>query len=140
MIIDAIKLSFEAAKKKNWDYTYWAVDIHGTMIEPNYKFGSIPTTFFPYAKETMQMLSRRADIKLILFTCSHLVEIEKYLDLFESNDIHFDYINENPEVKTEDKSYGNYDKKMYINVGLDDKFGFSPLEDWIIIKKFLEEI
>lgn len=139
MITDAIKKSFESAKKKGWEYTYWAVDIHDTAIVPNYKAGDIPTTFYPLAKGVLQDLTVRKDVKLILYTCSHPWEIEKYIEFFEQNGIHFDFINENPEVTTDVGGYGNYDKKMYFNVLLEDKASFDPLVDWKLIKDFLEE-
>lgn len=139
MIIDSIKRAFEHKKLKGWDSTFWAIDIHDTMIKSNYKAGEIPTEFFPYAKYVMKKLSRNPDIKLILYTCSHPHEIEQYLKLFEENGIHFDYINENPEVKTDMNGYGNYDKKMYFNVLLDDKASFDANTDWKIIDVFLND-
>jgi len=139
MVTNAIKKSFDHAKAKNWDCTFWAIDIHDTIVKANYKRGQIPTEFYPHAKYVLKKLSERSDVKLILFTCSHQVEIDQYLKLFEENGIHFDYINENPEVKTDTDGYGNYDKKMYMNVLLDDKAGFDPEKDWRRIKSLLRK-
>lgn len=130
MITNTINKEFEKAKSRGWDYIYWAIDIHDTMIKSNYQSGNIPSEFYPHAKETLQMLTKRTDVKLILYTCSHPHEIEQYKTLFAENDINFDFINENPEVKTDTAGYGNYDKKFYFNVLLDDKAGFEPLTDW----------
>lgn len=136
MIVKAIRKAFDIARFKQWDKTYWAIDIHDTMIKPNWSVTSIPTEFYPLAKEVMQEISQRKDIVRILYTCSHPYEITKYLEYFKSHDIFFDYINENPEVINE--KYGWYDKKPYFNVLLEDKAGFDPATDWEIIREELK--
>lgn len=137
MILRSIKTSFAEATRKGWFHTFWAVDIHGTIIKPNYKAGDIPKEFYPHAKESLKLISERSDVKLILYTCSHPWEIEQYLEMFEKEGIHFDYVNENPEVITDLQGYGNYDKKMYFNVLFEDKAGFDP-EEWKNVQEFLE--
>jgi hypothetical protein len=137
MIIKAITKAICDKEKKGWDKIYFAIDIHDTMIKANYQAGNIPTEFFPDAIVALQELTKRDDIKLILYTCSHPHEIEQYHQLFEANDIKFDFVNENPDVKTDNQGYGNYDKKPYFNVILDDKAGFDPIIDWPIIIKLL---
>ena len=137
MILSAIHNAIKKAKQRGWDTTYWSIDIHDTIVEGNYKTNDIPTTFYPFAKEVLQLLTQREDVKLILFTCSHPHEIDQYIQFFESNGIHFDYINENPEVQTDLNGYGNYDKKFYFNVLMDDKAGFNPLLEWEAIYWYL---
>jgi hypothetical protein len=44
------------------------------------------------------MISKMSDVVIFLYTCSHPHEIEQYLKLFSDNNIHFKYVNENPEV------------------------------------------
>ena len=139
-VTTAFKTAFIKAKERNWPEIYIAVDIHDTMIKANYKLGDIPTEFYPYAIECLQALSKRKDIKLILYTCSHPHEIEVYLQLFESHQIHFDFVNENTDVKTDLQGYGNYDKKPYFNVLMDDKSGFNGERDWLDIKILLDII
>jgi hypothetical protein len=128
MITKAIIRAFQQAKDKNWEKTYWAFDIHDTMIKPNWSVKQIPTEFYPDAKEALQLITKRKDIVRILFTCSHPDEIDNYLAFFKQNDIHFDYVNANPEVRSE--QYGYYEKKPYFNVLFEDKAGFDPYEDW----------
>lgn len=132
------KNHFQAKIKRNWDKTYWAVDIHGTIIEPNYEAGNIPKKFYPYSLECLRLLSDRSDVCLILYTCSHQHEIEEYLELFRKEGINFVYVNENPEVKTESDGYGCYDRKFYFNVLIEDKAGFDPNEDWENIYEYLK--
>ncbi len=127
----AIKINhFEYKVKRNWDRTFWGFDIHGTILKPNYQYGNTPDEFYPMAKETLQYLSKLPDVVMFLYTCSHPHEVEEYVKLFESNDIHFKYVNENPEIPTDPKGYGNYDKKPYMNVLFEDKAGFDPETEW----------
>lgn len=128
MITRAIKNCFENAKRKGWDKTYWAFDIHGTMLKPTFKTGVVSTEFYPYALEVMQILSRQKDIVRILYTCSYPEEIVQYLKYFEANEVNFQYVNENPDVCT--GAYGHYDRKFYFNVVFEDKAGFDPEVDW----------
>ena len=98
-IVQSILTNHFALKiTRNWDKTYWGFDIHGTILKPNYTYGDTPNEFYPLAKETLQIISKLPDIVMILYTCSHPHEINEYIKLFEENDIHFNHINENPEV------------------------------------------
>ena len=128
---------FEYKVLRKWVKTFWFVDIHNTIVKANYEYGNIPKDFFPLAKETLQMISKLPDICLVMYTCSHPNEIEEYIKFFNENDILFEYVNENPEVKTDKNGYGCYDKKPYFNVLLDDKCGFDPDEDWAKIYSLL---
>ena len=121
---------FEYKIVRHWDKTYWMFDIHGTILKPNYQYGNTPKDFYPMALETLQLISKLPDICMILYTCSHPHEIDEYLELFKENDIHFQYVNENPEIPTDKNGYGNYDKKPYMNVLFEDKAGFDPEMDW----------
>ena len=137
MITKAMQKAFDLAKERSWEKTYWAFDIHETIIIPNYKYGDIPKEFYPFAKEVMQTISNREDICLIMYTCSHPNEIKEYLKLFEENGIKFEYINRNPEVQSE--GYGYYEDKLYFNVLFEDKTGFDANIDWINVKNKLAE-
>ena len=131
MITRAIKKAFRRMKDKQWECTYWAIDVHETIVLPNWSADKIPTDFYPHAKETLQLISKQADIVMIMYTCSHPPEIQQYLKFFQSHDIHFKYVNENPEVIN--MKYGNYDKKPYFNVLFEDKAGFEATEDWSLV-------
>lgn len=126
----AIKNFYRDKEKRGWDKGYFFFDIHGTILRPNYKYGSTPTEFYPYAKETLQEISKVTDIVMIIYTCSHPNEINEYLKLFIDNGITFKYVNENPEVPTDINGYGCYDKKPYMNVLFEDKSGFDPESEW----------
>lgn len=128
-IIDAISYQFELARTRDWDRTYWAVDLHSTLILPNYeRMKAEDVVYYRNADVAMRMLSARPDVRLIMYTCSWPREIEEYQRRFEADGIHFDWVNVNPEV--DQTEYGYYKDKPYFNVLLDDKAGFNPSEDW----------
>lgn len=123
--------AFARSNYKGWEYIYVLVDIHGTVFKPSYhkkeKF-----EYYDYAKSVLTILSERSDIKLIMWTSSTKEMTDKFLEVFKKDNIHFDYINENPEIRalpTDPKS-SDFSSKYYFNVGLDDKFGFDPEKDW----------
>jgi hypothetical protein len=140
-ILKAIKEDQKKCLERNFDRSYYFVDIHSTIVKSNYDSKSIPTEFYPFAKETLQYMSKlNPRIKLILYTCSHPKEIDLYLNFFRKNDIYFQYVNKNPEVQTDKNGYGCYDDKPYISVLFDDKAGFDAEEDWEPTLGLLKEI
>ena len=124
--------------QRQYKKVYIAVDLHGTVLNSTYSKDILPDEFHPDAKEVLQYLSLRNDIILIMYTCSHLEEIEKYQLFFKEHGINFKYVNENPEVQST-PGIGNFSKKPYFQLLLEDKAGFDPNEDWEIINKFFHE-
>ena len=137
MITRAIEKALDNKVKRGWEKTYWAFDIHETILEPNWVKGVLPKTFYPGAKEALRLISKREEIVSILYTCSYPDEIQDYLNYFREQDIHFDYVNENPEV--ENNGIGNFDGKPYFNVLFEDKAGFDAHKDWFKVLKLLGE-
>lgn len=138
-IIKSIERAYQLKKERKWEYIYWAIDLHATCIEANYSNTNTPTNIFPEALAPLRILSNDPQIKLIMWTASHPEQIVLYDKVFRDENIHFDYFNENPEVQTEGTlTYGNYDKKFYFNVLLDDKAGFDPDTDWQLIYNYLK--
>lgn len=137
-ILHSIKKNhIEALKKrKDWSYVYYAIDLHGTIVKPNFVIGDISKEFYPYAKEVLQMLSKRDDVVMYIYTCSHPHEQEQYVQYFKEHGIDFKWINKNPEVATDNNGYGYYEQKPYFNVLFEDKSGFDPMEDWVDIRDF----
>jgi hypothetical protein len=136
MITKAIQNCLRNAKAKAWEKTYWAFDVHGTILYPTFKAGVVSTEFYPHAKEVMQLLSKRSDVVMVLYTCSYPHEIEHYIEHFRKHDIHFHYVNENPDVCA--GAYGHYERKFYFNVLFEDKAGFDPLTDWKEVLNILQ--
>jgi len=137
MIITSIRAAYDRMKEKKWKKIYVLVDIHNTIFKPSYhKKESFE--WFKGAKEALQFMTKCSKICLILWTSSYDEKIHEYLKVFEENEIHFDYINENPEVKNDD--LGCFDKKLYFNIGIDDKFGFSAeYGDWDVVNTKLNQ-
>lgn len=130
--------AFQRATDKNWDYIYVMIDVHGTILKPSYNTKE-KYEFYPYAKEVLQFLTNNTNIKLILWTSSTETASKNYIDICYKNNIIFNYINSNPEVKREPNDPITLDlsKKFYFNVGIDDKFGFEPETDWEDIYNYL---
>lgn len=137
-IVKWVDKMFVHANEKHWFKTYWCIDIHGTISKPDYRKRTKELLFYPFAKETLQLLSEREDVVLILYTSSYPDEIKIYESIFKGNGIKFDYINENPEISTSNGAFGYYEQKLYFNVLLDDKAGFDPLVDWVELFKYME--
>ena len=136
-ILKSFDNAYKDCIRKDWVYMYVFVDLHSTIIKPNYKAGEIPTEFYDGALEGLKLLNAAKDAKIIMYTCSHPHEIEEYERLFARHGIRFDFINENPEVKTTPQGYGCYDMKPYFNVLLDDKAGFNAELDWEVVVPYL---
>lgn len=132
-IVKIFERAYEVAKKRNFDRLFVGVDIHETVLKPTWS-KELSKEYYKYAKEALKLMSNRSEICLILWSCS-LPEFNKqYSNNFKEDGIIFDYINENPECPSTD--YADFDMKLYFSVGLDDKFGFLPEEDWIEIYEF----
>jgi hypothetical protein len=135
-ILKAFQSALDKMKARKWDTIYIAIDLHDTICTGKY-LNNQPYNFLGKSKETLQFFSKAKWIKLILFTSSYEEQINSCLIWLEKNDIHFDYVNENPEC--ENTTTGNFNNKFYYNVLLDDKAGFYPEKDWEDILNFLKE-
>ena len=129
---------FKYAEKREWFETYWCIDLHGVISKPDYRKTSREIEYYPYAKKTLQLLSKRDDIIMILYTSSYPDEVKQYMDTFENDNIHFKYINENPEISDAKGSFGYYYNKPYFNVLFEDKAGFNGDIDWYKIYNYFK--
>lgn len=136
-LINYIKKLYKEKEEKKYDTIYIMVDIHNTILKPTFnkkeKF-----EYFPYAKETLQILSNRNDVKLIMWSSCYSDRLDLYLNHFRENGIKFNFINCNPEYKN--LSFACFDTKFYYDVGIDDKFGFDAENDWETLFLFFTEI
>lgn len=127
--------AFRTVKTRNWDTIYIFVDIHGTILYPDY--GNIAKEYYPMAKEVLQKITKEKIFKLVLYTCSYPEEIKEYLDFFSKDGIEFDFVNDNPEVNNTRGGY--FVDKPYMNVLLEDKSGFIGEYDWYIVNILLKK-
>ena len=128
--------AFKRMKERNWEKIYVLVDIHDTIFEACYH-NKEEYKWFPYAKETLDIMSHAQQISLILWTSTHDTIINEYLKYFKEHGITFDMINVNHETKNTELSC--FDSKTYFNVGIDDKFGFDAENDWKTLYDYLVE-
>ena len=133
----AFETAYERMKERKWNQIYVFIDIHKTILYPDYGENKV-NKFYPFAKETLQLLTQREDIVLGLYTCSYPKEIEDYLIFFENNGIKFDLVNKNEREKN--TGYGYFNDKPYFNVLLDDKAGFDGEKDWKEIRNYLIKV
>lgn len=136
-IIKSFQNAFDRMVEKEWDTVYVLVDLHGTIFRPCYKEEET-YEFYPWARDVLQLLSAERSVKLILWTSTDRTYIHDYLKVLEYNDIHIDYVNHNPEVERseDDPKQSSFAEKLYYNVGIDDKFGFDPENDWAELYEF----
>ncbi len=91
-IIYAFQNAFERKIEKQWDKIYVLVDIHDTIFKACYEQTEC-YVYFPNAKEALQVLTRRHDTCLILWSSCYPEKLDTYLEKFEHDGIHFDYVN-----------------------------------------------
>lgn len=136
-IVQAIERTYKWIEDNGAAKTYWAVDIHGTVLKPDYQNHGISTEFYPYAKAVLRLLSESKEDVLIIFSSSRTDRLKEYGDFFRAEGIDFKYYNHNPEVKNKPNSFGSFTDKFYFNVMLEDKAGFDPDNDWEAILDYL---
>ena len=68
-IIKSFDIAFKKKDERGWEKIYVVVDMHDTIIKADYNNTSF--TFFPYAQETLSLMSKRDDIVLILWSSTH---------------------------------------------------------------------
>ena len=137
-IIKAFEAAFNRAKKQDWDYIVVLVDIHDTIFKGTYS----EEENFEYlgkAKETLQLMTRMPNIKMILWSSSYPEKLRDYRMHILWDDIEFDAINENIEG-IENTKLACFDKKLYFNVGIDNAFGFDAERDWNQIYNYLSQL
>jgi hypothetical protein len=136
-IIKSLKREHRIMDERGWDRIFLMFDLHGTIIKPNRTVGNTDISYYPYAKETLQLISNRIDLDLNIYTCSHPHEVLEYRKKFQEDGIEFKYVNENPDVPT--GGYGNYEDKPYMNVLFEDKAGFRGESDWKAVYKYFKK-
>lgn len=140
-IVKTFEKAFKRKKEENWECIYVFVDIHGTIFFPRYDCPVELYSFYPYAEETLKILSAMNDVKIILWSSTTFSELNDYVKYLQEHDIHVDAVNSNPfECVNENACKGmDFSQKPYFNVGIDDKFGFEAESDWKSIYNYLTE-
>ena len=131
MIDKAIHRAYDTMHKRKWDKIYWAVDLHGTCLESNYK-----NSDFNFINEecidTLRYLSSLPESVIIVWSACYDSDFEKVKALFNKHEINIHYFDEN--LSIQNTATGNFDQKFYFSVLLDDKAGFDPDTDWTKVR------
>lgn len=134
-VIKAFTTADAVRHQRDWDTLYIALDIHGTVIKPNWD--GIATEFYPDAIEGLKEICKDPIFKIIIWTCSKEEDRLEYGRMLEEAGIPIYAINSNPETDNV-LNWGDYSKKIYCNILLDDKAGFDPETDWRRIIEYLK--
>jgi len=139
-MIKVFEKAFRLKENRNWDCIAVAVDLHGTVYRPTYD-KKLTIEYYPHAKEVLQLLSKRDDVRMYMYTCSPDQNKLKYEHNFAKDGI---LIEATPhrimnKMKIMGNSYQDFSEKPYFNVLLDDKAGFDPDRDWVALLKYLKE-
>lgn len=132
-----VKNAIGKKEARGWDYIYWCIDIHDVVFTGLYDNGQKLDWVNPTCPAILRWLTEREDHKLIMWTCSHQSEIDKYKQKLAAHGIRFDFINENPDCPSDELC--DFSKKLYYNIMLEDKAGFEA-GDWVDIGVILSEI
>lgn len=127
----AIRDAFNYASTKKYPKLYVAVDLHGTCFKSTYESGGYALVN-KECKDALQHLANRDDVVLILWSSCHPAEQKDIIAFFETQGIHIDYFNENPECAN--TKTGCFDTKFYFSILIDDKAGFDYEYDWLTVK------
>lgn len=125
MIYKSIINAYVEKMQRKWEKLYFAIDLHGTIIQ---KYRGNDIFPYPHVKDVLIELSKMPDIVLILYTSTYVYNLKPFLSWCRENGVVFVYINENPDCSN--NSTGDFSKKFYFNVLIDDRAGFDP-EEWI---------
>lgn len=129
-LIKYIKNVLDNRERNGYEYIYFLIDVHNTILIPSFD-NEETFRYYKNAKEALQMLSNCKFIKMIMWTSSYPEKIRMYLNHFKENGINFDFANENPLISN--GSFGCFNSKFFYDIGIDDKFGFEPENDWSLI-------
>ena len=129
-IVKSLVENYYYMKQRGWNKLYFAIDLHGTIIKPGRNNKEM--TVYPEAERGLLFLNSIPYITMILFTSTHKRNLMEFYNWCLNKGIYFPYINENPECEKETLS-GDYTKKFYYNVLIDDRAGFDYTTDWDIV-------
>lgn len=135
MITKAINRAYKLLETRD-DTIFWCIDLHGVCLASNY-ISNEYAFINEECLEALRLISNDKVSKVILWSSCYPSEYEHIINFFNQNDIRVDYFNENPLCWNTE--YGNFDKKFYFSILLDDKAGFDPSVNWQEIIEFLKE-
>lgn len=139
MNIFSIERAFKKVKERGYRNVYIAIDLHDTIFKGNYTKNNENKQLYPYAREVLQWMSKRPDVKIILWSSSHtepVYEVRKWLA--EEHLVKVDFFNSNPHFPTNDLN--DFSRKFAFDILFEDKAGFEGETDWLLVKNELIRI
>jgi hypothetical protein len=130
-LVRAVRIAAEKARERKWDKLTIAVDWHDTIARSNYSADGA-YDLYDTALEALKWLSNQPHVVLVLYTSSYMSVVEKFRRWMQKeHGVKFDFFNCNPNVKN--TKYGDFGKKFYYDVMIDDKAGFDPEKEWDVL-------
>ncbi len=134
----AIRKAFARKRDKRYPFVYWAIDLHDTIIRSTYSSHEESKETYPHSLEVLRKLSESKVAILILWTSSYEEKMIPVMKWLRELGVSFTYFNENPECGN--TTYGDFRRKFFYDVMLDDRAGFNPETDWLVVKNTLIEL
>jgi hypothetical protein len=125
----AVDKMFKNSLERNHDTFYIAVDIHDTIASSTYNSSELE--YWPEAISSLKFISSLSGFKIILFSSSYEESLNKVKEDLEKKGIKIFAINDNPDCAN--TSTGDFSKKFYYSLLIDDKAGFER-DDWYLLK------
>lgn len=113
----SVRNAYLKFERRQYNYLYLALDIHGTCADSDYH--NVSRSLYPVAAEALRKISALPEVKIILYSCCHPSDYLKYKELFDLNGIRTCYFNENPEI--ENTPTGCFTSKFYYDLIFEDK-------------------
>jgi len=133
-IIKSIERAYSVMDERNWETIYWCIDLHGVCLKSNYTTNQ-NEWINNDALECLQLISSLPESKIILWSSCYPSELMRIRQMFKENNITVDFFNKNTDIHN--TNTGNFNRKFYFSVLLDDKAGFDPETDWREIYEYL---
>lgn len=141
MFRNALLKSFEKAKVDLVDKFYIAINIENAIFKDpeNNNMYCYPIDPYKNAIEILSKISKRDDIKIIFISNIDNYFISKIFHFLKKNGLESNYLfGENPEVTYANKKYFK-PNNFYYNILLDERSGFNPTIDWVVLDEFLDK-
>ena len=139
-MIELFDKAFSLMSERNWDYIAVAVDLHGTVFVPTYS-ETLAKEFYPHAEETLQLMSDHPKCLLYMYTCSHFRDRVNTSFYLKQRGIDME-IEAHPvmdQMGIKNSKFQDFVDKPYFNVLLDDKAGFDPNRDWVLLNEYFKQ-
>lgn len=131
-IMSAVDNAYRTADKRGWDRIYVLLDIHGTIARSNYSNTKIE--FLPHAIKALRKIGRFPEVRFILWTSCYPKTIRMCINALKKYGIPIAAVNRSLIKNTKT---GDFRKKPYFSIIIDDKAGFDS-NNWMIVPNIFQ--